>query len=221
MARRYSAIIAATIAIGLMGMFASTAVALPTYGVCSGCHSLSSSVHVSAVVKSNNGATASYSVSVSGPNSGNGWAVFNGSTKLTYGTSASGTFSVATGKTYTVYGGNASGSQQLYNKVSISPAASATPGATSTPIPDTTPSTIVGKVWYSVHFNLHGKRYAGLKAVFTNSAGHKTNVSINRRGNGRFYAVPGVYRLSAGGNKRFHFKARTVSIGMEDAEGDD
>ena len=237
MQKRYPAAIASLLAASLMLVFASSAIALPSYGVCSGCHSLSSAVTVKATQTANNGTTASYSVSVSGPNAGNGWAVYQGSTRVAYATGASGTFSVAAGKTYTVYGGNANGNTQLYNKVTISPVASTpppptpspgtsgTPGATGTPDPTGTPVPVQSApppVTYRAHFNLHHHYYRGLKAVLKNtSTGAIFKVTVNRSGNAIFHVPAGSYRLSASGNSHYKFKAKTVRIGMPSAEQDD
>jgi hypothetical protein len=234
MQKRFPAGIAVVIAIGLMLAFASSALGLPSYGVCSGCHSLSSAVIVKATQTSNNGTTANYSVTVSGPNAGNGWAVYDGSTRLAYATAASGTFAVADGKTYTVYGGNANGNQQLYNKVTISPASptpppapspgtSGTPGATGTPDPTGTPVPAPGDtVTYRVHFNVHHHNYKGLKAVLKNANdGTQYTAAINRNGNAVFHVPAGTYRLSVTGNSHFKVKARTVYIGVRSDNRDD
>lgn len=221
MKKRFTLPILAALTVGLIAMFATSAMALPSYGLCSSCHTLSTSVKVTATQKSNNGATASYGVAVSGPNAGNGWAVYQGSTRITYATGASGTFSVVAGKTYTVYGGNANGSTQLYNKITISPVASSPASGTSnasgttdpTPLPTTAPT-----VKYVVHFNLHRHSYKGLKAKLRDS-GHMFLATVNRKGTATFPRIPaGVYRLSATGNSHFKFKAKSVRVGLSEED---
>lgn len=231
MKRRLSIAVALAVALGAVAAFASTAVASPNLGMCSSCHSLSSSVVVKATQTSNNGTTASYNVSVSGPRASFGWAVYDGSTRLKYAAGSSGSFSVTTGKTYTVFGGNADGSAQLYNKITVSPIASTppttppstppsgTPSATGTPDPGTT-VTPEPKIHWSVHFNLHHRHYKGLKAVLKSTSGAKYYSAINRRGNAVFNVPAGAYRLSTTGNKHYKFKTKRVMIGVHESEDD-
>jgi hypothetical protein len=220
MNKRITLAIAMALAVGALGVFASSALAHPNSGVCSNCHSLSSSVVVQATMTGNDGVNAAYHVSISGPRAGFGWAVYEGTSRKTYGSGASGTFSVVAGKTYTVYGGNADGSAQLYNKVTISPAASTntspTPGTTSTPVPAPTPDP---KVKYVAHFNLHHHYYKNLRAVLTGN-GHKYLAWVNRKGNATFSVPAGSYRLSVTGNKHYKFKAKTISIGISEEDDD-
>jgi hypothetical protein len=219
--------IAAVLAFGLMSVFATSAIASPSLGVCGGCHSLNSSVVVKATQTANNGSTATYSISVKGPGAANGWAVYAGSARQAYGSGGSGTVSVAVGKTYTVYGGNL-GSSKLYNTTSISPVAppsggtTGTPNATGTPAPTPDPAA-TATTSYRVHFNLHHHRYLRLKAVLTSKAtGKRYYAGINRKGNATFKSVPvGAYRLSTTGNRHYKFKARTVRIGVHEEEDDD
>jgi hypothetical protein len=246
MKRRITTGIPALLAFILAAAFATPAMASPNLGVCSGCHSLNTAVGVTATQTGNNGTTATYNVTVTGPGSASGWAVYQGSTRITYGSGASGSFSVATGKTYTVYGGNL-GSSKLYNSISISPAAATPPPAptptptptptpnptpTPTPVPtatpDPTPTPTIGTVTYRAHFNTHRRYYKGLKAVLTNtSTGKVYSAAINKSGNAVFQVPAGTYRLSVTGNKRFKFKAKTVKIAApksnhnDDGEDDD
>ena len=220
MRKRVFASIAMVLSLGLMAGFASTAVASPNLGQCGSCHTKSTSVTVKATQTANNGSSATFKVSVSGPGSANGWAVYAGSTRKTYGSGGSGTFTVADGVTYTVYGGNV-GSSKLYNTTSISPAAvatSGTPNTTATASTDTSATTS-----YRRHFNLHHHRYNHLKAVLTNKAtGKKYYAAINRRGNAYFRSVPvGHYRLSTTGNRHYKFRSRSVNIQIHLENEDD
>jgi hypothetical protein len=212
--------VVAVLVFGLMSVFATSAMAHPNSGICSGCHTLSSSVVVKATETANNGATASYSVSVKGPGSASGWAVYSGSSRITYASGGAGTFNVTAGKTYTVFGGNL-GSSKLYNSVTISPAASGTPSASGTPDVTNTPVP-VPTTTYRRHFNLHGHRYNHLKAVLKNKAtGVKYTVAINRKGNAVFRHIPvGSYRLTTTGNKHYKFASRSITIHLPAAEDD-
>ena len=232
MHKRFLGPLLAILTFGLVSAFATSALALPSYGVCSGCHSLSSAVVVHATQTANNGTAAQYSVTVSGPNAGNGWAVYQGSTRITFASGASGSFSVNDGASYTVYGGNANGSTQLYNKVTISPVAppvtppapggsggtTPTPAATQTVTPNPVPTTT-----YRVHFNLHHHYYRGLKAVLVNNVdGSRRVAAVNRKGNAVFQNIAiGSYRLSTKGNRRYHYRARNVNITLPVGENDD
>jgi hypothetical protein len=229
MKKRTTIGIPALLAVVLATAFAAPAMASPSLGVCSGCHSLSTSVQVTATQATNNGTTATYNVSVTGPGSASGWAVYQGSTRITYGSGASGSFSVTTGRTYTVYGGNL-GSSKLYNSISISPAAATPPPTptptpnptpTPTPVPTTTPSPTptptpapeAGLVTYRAHFKTHHRYYKGLKAVLKNtSTGTVSSAAINKNGDAVFQVPAGTYRLTVTGNKKFKFKAKTVKI---------
>lgn len=212
--------ITAILAFGLMSIFATSATAHPSSGICSGCHTLSSSVVVKATETANNGATASYNVTVKGPGTANGWAVYNGSTRITYASGGSGAFNVAAGKTYTVFGGNL-GSSKLYNSVTISPVASGTPNASGTPDATNTPVP-VPTTTYHRHFNLHGHRYNHLKAVLKNKAtGQKYTAAINRKGNALFKHISvGSYRLTTTGNSHYKFGSRSITIHLPEADDD-
>ena len=100
---------AALMAFALTLAAAPTASAYPTKGTCTGCHDLDSKVTVSATFLGCSGTNATYNVSVSDTyNSGEGWAVFSGTTNVVNGyasgTSAVSQFTVAAGTTYTVRG---------------------------------------------------------------------------------------------------------------------
>lgn len=250
MNRRITIGIPALLAFILAAAFATPAMASPDSGRCSGCHTLSTAVGVTATQTGNNGTTATYSVAVSSTNSAKGWAVYQGTTRIAYGSGASGTFSVANGQTYTVYGAS-SGSSRVYNSISITPIAptppptptptpdptpAPTPDPTPTPTPDPTPAPTpdptatpnptpaptIGTVTYRAHFNTHRRYYKGLKAVLTNtSTGKVYSAAINKSGNAVFQVPAGTYRLSVTGNKRFKFKAKTVKIAAPKSNHDD
>lgn len=136
MKKRITIGIPALLAFTLAAAFTAPAMASPDSGRCSSCHTLSTAVGVTAAQTGNNGTTATYGVAVTSSNSAKGWAVYQGTTRIAYGSGASGTFSVTTGQTYTVYGGSA-GSSRVYNSISISPVA---PAPTPTPPPAPTPT---------------------------------------------------------------------------------
>jgi hypothetical protein len=237
MRKRITIGIPALLAFALAAAFATPAMASPDSGRCSSCHTLSTAVGVAATQTGNNGTTATYSVAVSSTNSAKGWAVYQGTTRIAYGSGATGTFSVATGQTYTVYGASA-GSSRVYNSISITPVAptpppapaptpdpapapapdpapapapAPTPAPTATPNP--TPAPAIGTVAYRAHFNTHRRYYKGLKAVLKNTATGKVySAAINKSGDAVFQVPAGTYRLSVTGNKRFKFKAKTVKI---------
>lgn len=222
--------------------FAAPAMASPDMGRCNSCHTLSTAVGVSATQTSNNGTTATYNVTVTSSNSAKGWAVYQGTTRIAYGSGASGTFSVTNGQTYTVYGAS-SGSSRVYNTISISPTAptpppaptptptptpppAPTPNPTPTPSPvptiTPTPTPAPATVTYRAHFNTHRRYYKGLKAVLKNiTTGAVYSAAINRRGDAVFQVPAGTYRLSVTGNKKFKFKARTITIAPPQVENDD
>jgi putative cell wall-binding protein len=102
--KRAALAITAAAFLGLFGMFAASAYATPTKtSACTGCHSVGGGVTIAVTKTSATTANTTYSVKVA-PAGTDGWAVFNGSTKVTYGTAATGSFTVANGATYTVYG---------------------------------------------------------------------------------------------------------------------
>ena len=85
------------------GLFAAPAFAFPSNtSSCDGCHS-GGAATVNAVLGSNDGVTATYTVTVTGPGS-LAWAVFIGPTRIAAGTGGSGSFAVPAGSTYAVFG---------------------------------------------------------------------------------------------------------------------
>jgi hypothetical protein len=128
----------------LIGAFATTAQAFPTKtSACTGCHSKNTAVKVTATQTANDGTTATYKVTVAGPNSILGWAVLSGSTNIANATAGTGTFQVPVGKTYTVWGvSKTSSSMAGSNSIAISPTAPVVlpPEPTTTPVPPRPPS---------------------------------------------------------------------------------
>lgn len=160
MKKKMSAVVIALSVITLMAAFATSAQAHPTYAQsCTGCHSKSTNVKISAVQTANNGVTATYKVTVTGPNPILGWAVLSGSTNLAHASAGTGTFQVAVGKTYAVWGvSKTSGGMPSSNSLSISPVAPPTPPTptpTGTPVPTTTPGPVTPGAKSTVIFHMH------------------------------------------------------------------
>jgi hypothetical protein len=112
---------------GLMAAFAPVAQAHPNLtSKCANCHSLDSAVLVTPTLVSSTAAASTYSVAVNNPYGTNGWAVFNGSSKLAGAAGNGSTFTVANGGTYTVYGvsGDNNGTEG-YDSAVVSPVAPA------------------------------------------------------------------------------------------------
>ncbi|NTU70533.1 MAG: hypothetical protein HGB10_01725 [Coriobacteriia bacterium] len=123
MKRRIGIVIVAAVA--LVAALAGTAQAYPSKtSACTGCHASTTSTTVTAVQTANNGTTATYSVTVGGSGTLNGWTVLNGSTMVANGSSATGTFQVPVGSTYTVWGVSKTAASMAGAKsISISPTA--------------------------------------------------------------------------------------------------
>ena len=85
--------------------WASAAFAYTTKSAaCSTCHGTSAAVTVEATQTANDGANATYRVTVSNPYGVAGWAVIANGVNIVRDRSATGTFRVAVGGTYTVWG---------------------------------------------------------------------------------------------------------------------
>jgi hypothetical protein len=159
--------ITAVAALALVAAFATTAQAFPEKtSACSGCHNKSAVVGVTAVEAANDGVTATYDVTVTGPNTIFGWAVLSGSTNKANGYGSTGTFQVPVGKTYTVWGVSKSSSMPYSNSITVSPVApvvtapepTTTPVPTSTPEPTVTPTPATGAaISLRMHFE-HAKK---------------------------------------------------------------
>jgi hypothetical protein len=123
----YLAVLAIAI-IGALGMFAASAFGEPGFsGVCSSCHT-GSGITVTTSQTGSTATTTTYSVTVTGGSATLGWAVFNGSSKVQYGSGASGNFTVDDGNTYTVYGVNYStATSNGVGSTTVSPTAPAPP----------------------------------------------------------------------------------------------
>jgi hypothetical protein len=102
--RLYGGLLVALVLALTVGL-ASTATATPTKTTaCSGCHNLDASVSISASLVSASAATSVYSISANNPYGNNGWAVFQGSTKIA-GTAGGGSnVTLTNGVTYTIHG---------------------------------------------------------------------------------------------------------------------
>jgi hypothetical protein len=122
--RRYLVPLLATLMLGLTVGFASVATATPTKtSPCSGCHDLDASVHVTATFVSATATGTTYAISVNNPYGGNGWAVFQGSTKSA-GTAGNGAnVALPNGVTSTIFGVSGDGNgTQGYATLSVTPA---------------------------------------------------------------------------------------------------
>ena len=129
-------------AVGIVAAFATTAYATPDKTQsCDVCHS-GSVLAVTATQTTNDGLTASYTLSAPGADA---IAVFDGATKLTTITGASGTISVPVGKAYIIQAVAGPGTDGAWGSKNINPVAPVvvipTPDTTPVvvPTPDTTP----------------------------------------------------------------------------------
>ena len=84
-------------------LMSSAAFAVPSYGVCTGCHASSASVSVKVTETANTGGNATYDFTVTSAGSTVGWAVFDGATNIANGHGKTGSFQVADGKIYSLY----------------------------------------------------------------------------------------------------------------------
>lgn len=200
-------------AVVLVTAFATTAQAFPTKtSACSGCHTKSSTVHVSAVQTANNGVKATYRVTVTGPNAILGWTVLDGSTNLANAAAGTGTFQVAVGKTYTVWGVSKSGTAMPYsNSITISPVAPVVVSPTTTPVPTTTPEpTVTPAAASTVTMRMHFRHPRGSIVRLTNVDTSEVVVGVVNRHHNKvtFRNVPdGVYVLTV---KYRNHKTKTV-----------
>ncbi len=190
MKKKMLAAVLAVSMIALMAAFATSAQAFPSKTVaCTGCHSKSTTVKISAVQTANTGGRATYRITVTGPNSLQGWAVLSGSTNLAHATAGSGSFTVADGKTYTIWAVSKTSSSMPYsNSLSISPVAPPappTPTPTPTPVPTATPTptstpAAKGTAVFLMHFN-HPR---GVVVRLSNAAAGRTfvgRIGLNNR----------------------------------------
>ena len=128
-------ILAALVAVTVFALsvgVASTALALPTYTTpCSGCHATNAAVTVTAVPGVAGATTTPYTISVTNSLGSVGWAVFNGSTKVSSALSAGTTIDLTNGVTYTIYGaGLDTGANQIGKSIVV-----------AVPVPDVTAPT--------------------------------------------------------------------------------
>jgi hypothetical protein len=177
----------------------TTALALPAFGECSSCHTANAAVSVTASAGPLGATSTEYTIDVANSLGAVGWAVFKGSTKIA---SAAGTTTAITldnATTYTVYGAGIDGSSnKIGNSIQLTTVGTAAP--------------VLCK--YTYKFKTKKKVYKKLKAVLTNSvSGKKYTVAVSKKGVATWKSVPaGSYRLNTAGNKKFKFKARTVSV---------
>jgi hypothetical protein len=201
MKKRFMLPIVAVALFGLVAAFATTAQATPAQStVCDACHTLDSTVTISATPGANNGTTATYNIAVTTPFAMQGWAVFNGFTKVAGSSGSTGTVVLPVGKTYTVFGaggtfvGDGSG-VHLYNSTSITP-----------PLTWRTVNIKVAKV--------KGGPKAPAALLTSKANGKKYKGAISKK-SGWFWAkfrVPlGSYKLTVTA-KKFKFKPRTVVV---------
>lgn len=141
MKRRLLLPVALVAALGLMAVFASTALAHPTYAsACTSCHGSSTAITVSAVQTANDGVNATYKVAVVSPGSTKGWAVLNGSTNLANASAATGSFTVADGGTYTLWASDPSVGATSIQLKPVAPAPAPVPVPDPTPVPTPVPT---------------------------------------------------------------------------------
>ena len=132
MRKHILAALAAVTVFALTAGLASTALALPTYTTpCSGCHATNAAVTVTAVPGVAGATTTPYTISVTNSLGSVGWAVFNGSTKVSSALSAGTTISLTNGVTYTIYGAGLDGSANQIGKSIV----------VAVPVPDLTAPT--------------------------------------------------------------------------------
>lgn len=139
MKRRLFVPLLTVLALGLTVGFASVATALPNYSsLCSNCHSASSAISVTANPTGSSGGTTQYTISVSNSaNAGSiGWAVFNGSSKVSAASGSGTSIALTQGVTYTIIGAGLDGSNNT-----ISKSISVTPQAPTPPADNTAPTT--------------------------------------------------------------------------------
>jgi hypothetical protein len=129
--RKLLAAVLVIAAAGLFALTATTASATPSRTTrCVNCHG-GVDVPVTATLASTTGTTATYNVSAP---TANAIAVFDGTTRLTTISAASGQFTVAFGKTYTIYAVKGPTETDGLGSTTVSPVAPA-------PVPDTTAPT--------------------------------------------------------------------------------
>jgi hypothetical protein len=97
--------LATVLAVGLMAGFATTATATPAQtSRCSSCHSPLATVTIAATPIGSTDATTTYHVVANNPQGINGWAIFNGTTKVAGSAGSGADVDLADGITYTVFG---------------------------------------------------------------------------------------------------------------------
>jgi Carboxypeptidase regulatory-like domain/CarboxypepD_reg-like domain/Repeat of unknown function (DUF5648) len=185
------------VVIGAMFGFAATAQAFPTKtSQCTGCHS-GGGVSVAATPVSNNGTTAVYDVNVTG---GTAWALFNGSTKLSYAAAATGQFSVPVGGTYTLFGVNGPTTGDGVAQITVSPVAPPTAGSMSGAVTNASSLAAISGATVSIT--------GTTLTTTTDAAGHYTFASVSAGAGTITFAKTGFTTVS---------KAFTVASGANTA----
>jgi len=163
--------------VGILAAFATTAYATPDKTKsCDGCHS-GITLAVTATQTSNDGVTAAYTVSAPGASA---IAVFDGATKLTTITGATGTISVPVGKAYVIQAVAGPKETDGWGSKNINPVApvvvltpDTTPVVTTTPTVDTTPVVTpdaTGTASVRIHVMArHGRGVEGMTVTLTNT----------------------------------------------------
>jgi hypothetical protein len=201
MKKRFLLPIVAAALVGLMAMFAASAQALPAYTMtCSGCHTLDSSVTVTATRVALGTTSAKYDITVTSPYALQGWAVFNGSTRVAGSSGATATVTVPVGKKYTIFGaggtfvGDGSG-LHVYNSITVTP-----------PVTIRTVNVKLVKV---------AKGPKSPKAVLTSKSNGSKHAGVVTKKTGWYWAkfkvAVGSYKLTVTA-KKFTFKPRTVVV---------
>lgn len=171
---------------------ASTALALPTYGTCSGCHAANSAVTVNAIAGTANASTTQYTISVANSQGAVGWAVFNGATKVSSAVGSGTTIALTNGVTYTIFGAGLDGiGNQIGTSMQVTPVA---PPA----VPDVTAPTTISDV----------------KAAYAGPAVIKLTATDNAGGSG----VAHTYYILDGGTQAEGTTISTSVIGTHTIE---
>lgn len=139
---------------------------------CSSCHDLDAGVQVTATLVSATALQTVYALAVNNPNGNNGWAVFQGSTKVAGASGSGSTVTLSNGVTYTLYGVSGNG----YASLQVTPVA---PTPNPNPGPDVTAPTTASNA----------------QATYTGSASIRLTATDNVGGSGvahTYYVLDGA-----------------------------
>jgi hypothetical protein len=228
---RYRVCLLAVLAVvvtACVGLFAASAFAFPTDTTpCDDCHS-GSGATANAVLGSNNGVTATYTVTVTG--SGPlGWGVFLGPTRVAGGAGSGGTFAVPAGSTYAVFGVNGPTTTDGLAFQSITPTAASNPTDTT---PPTTFSDAINMYLGAAHIYLtaqdnpggsgvaatfyiidNGPVQTGPYVVVTGTGDHFVRYwSIDNAGNTEAIKTSDIYIVSSQVLPEVHIRTSTSSM---------